>query len=194
MVINKAKESLTILLVLSIGLFFIATASADNPFPSVTPTEAYNMLDPDNTTYNDHTYYLLDVRTPAEWLTPGHPGKSTSGAGAFLEKPFRKVINIPLLFEHNGIRTPNNNFVAEVKRRFHLDDYLIVMCRSGERSVTAANLLFSAGFTHLYSMLYGFSAYPTSWMPINLPYNQNSDGKWVPPSVPAVAILLLLDY
>jgi rhodanese-related sulfurtransferase len=192
MIIRRIKESLTLLLTLAIGLFFLATASADNPFPSITPTDAYNMLDPENTTYNAHTYYLLDVRTPAEWLNPGHPGKSSSGVGAFLEEPFRKVINIPVSFNTNDIWTTNNNFVAEVQRRFHLDDYLIVICRSGNRSVTAANLLYAAGFTNLYNVLYGFSANPTSWMPLGLPYNQKSEGMWKPPSALEPAILLLL--
>lgn len=183
------------LVILGICLFLVSAASAT--YTNILATDAYNMLDPGNTTYNAHTYYLLDVRTTAEWLNPGHPGENASGVGAFLEEPFRKVVNIPVKFNNGGTWTMNDQFVPEVESQFGFDAYLIVICQSGARSVTASQLLDAAGFTHIYNVLYGFAGNAPNmlgWMASGLPYNQNTDGMFDPSPAPVPATLLLLGF
>ncbi len=55
----------------------------------------------------------------------------------------------------------NPNFIAEVEQRLAAkslskSDPVLLMCRSGERSAAAANLLTDAGFTQVYSVTDGF--------------------------------------
>jgi rhodanese-related sulfurtransferase len=100
------------------------------------------MLDPESEDYVS-TAYILDVRTPAEWYWVGHPGKDKCGNGAFFEETVRKVINIPWnLWEYvpqdkEYKKIPNRFFNEEVVRQFAPGDTIIIMCRSGKRSVIA---------------------------------------------------------
>lgn len=55
----------------------------------------------------------------------------------------------------------NSDFGAEVARRMaakglHKDDVIIAMCRSGDRSARAANLLAQLGYTNVFSVVDGF--------------------------------------
>ena len=56
---------------------------------------------------------------------------------------------------------PNSAFAMEIAKRlteYHLDksDVLILMCRSGDRSAKAANLLNSIGYKYVYTVVDGF--------------------------------------
>jgi rhodanese-related sulfurtransferase len=56
---------------------------------------------------------------------------------------------------------PNNNFGAEVERRLKekgltKEDPVIVMCRSGDRSSLAANILTDLGYKKVYSVVEGY--------------------------------------
>jgi len=56
---------------------------------------------------------------------------------------------------------PFNDFAPEVERRIKQkgmtkNDPIVIMCRSGERSARAADLLASLGYTKVYTVLYGF--------------------------------------
>ncbi|MBA2412738.1 MAG: sulfurtransferase [Burkholderiaceae bacterium] len=56
---------------------------------------------------------------------------------------------------------PFSDFVPEVGRRLQAkglnkDDPIVLMCRSGERSSRAADLLTSSGYTRVYTVVYGF--------------------------------------
>ena len=104
----------------------------------VTAKEAYEMwvADPENVT-------IVDVRTPEEYAFVGHP----EGA-----------VDVPFAFvsyeRKNGITTwgpeLNPNFVAEVASIAEPSDILLVMCRSGDRSARAVNMLAAAGFTNAF--------------------------------------------
>ena len=92
---------------------------------------------------------VIDVRTPEEYAFVGHPDKAW---------------NIPLAFvtyqRKNG-KTEygpkwNPDFVAEVKNLAGLNDTLLVMCRSGDRSAKAVNELAAAGFKNAYTVTDGF--------------------------------------
>jgi len=165
--------------VLAFTLFNLLPASA--AIINISAQEAYDFLDPGDSAYIPSAY-LLDVRTPAEWLSPGHPGKSDSGLGTFLEEPERKVINIPVLYA--GVQ-----FLDEVSSRFEADDYLLVICAGGGRSLFAAQRLEESGFLHIYNVSKGFSG---DWVPSGLPSNLSLEGMWAPTAAPEPCALLLL--
>jgi rhodanese-related sulfurtransferase len=92
--------------------------------------------------------FVLDVRTPEEYIFVGHA---------------EMAWNIPLAFQtydwdsttqHFSIR-PNPEFVSQVTEQFSLDDTLLVMCRSGHRSAMAVNLLAEAGFKNVFNIIDG---------------------------------------
>jgi rhodanese-related sulfurtransferase len=56
---------------------------------------------------------------------------------------------------------PNPDFIPEVRRRLIQkglgpDDTIVLMCRSGDRSAAASNLLAEAGFKKVYSVVDGY--------------------------------------
>jgi rhodanese-related sulfurtransferase len=62
---------------------------------------------------------------------------------------------------HNLKLEPNSNFAALVgqwmdKKHMNKSDIVILMCRSGDRSAKAADLLASLGYTKVYSVVDGF--------------------------------------
>lgn len=110
----------------------------------VTAIEAYEMwrAAPDSV-------FIVDVRTPEEYDFLGHPAMAANvpvqlWAGAFDAK--KKAF--PLV--------ANAKFVDAMKQSFKPADTLVLMCRSGHRSVVAANKLAEAGFTNVYNMVDGF--------------------------------------
>lgn len=185
------KGLCTLLLLLPLVLGGAAPAAAD--MWDITPQTAYDWLNPGNGAYNPNAI-LLDVRRPDEWLNPGHPGYNGVD-GAFLEG---YVINLPVKLYNNNVPPTmvlNDLFDDEALSRFQLTDYLLVMCRSGVRSLTAKQILDGAGFTNVYNVLDGFGwlGGTTGWMNSNLPYNTSSEGMWVSYSpAPAPATILLL--
>ena len=110
----------------------------------VTAKEAYRKCEADP----EHVK-LLDVRTPEEYIFVGHP----------VDAP-----NIPFMFQtyqwtaggSSLAMKRNPDFLAQVQRRFKTDDAILIMCRSGGRSATAANLLAEAGFKKAYTIVDGF--------------------------------------
>ena len=109
-----------------------------------TAVEAYDMwrAAPDKV-------FIVDVRTPEEYDFLGHPNMAPNvpvqlWAGKFdaQKKAF------PLV--------DNPKFVEAMKQRYKPADTLILMCRSGHRSVVATHKLVEAGFTNVYNMVDGF--------------------------------------
>ena len=85
-------------------------------------------------------YVYLDVRTIEEFAQ-GHP------EGAY---------NVPLTLRGAHGLQPNPEFLAVVGAAFAKDQKLIVGCRSGNRSATAATMLAGAGFAHVIDQRAGF--------------------------------------
>lgn len=98
----------------------------------VTPAEAEALL--------KEGWAYLDVRSIPEF-DQGHP------AGA---------VNVPLLHFQNGRMAPNPDFPAVVTANFPKDTKLVVGCKAGGRSLQAAALLESAGYTNVVDMRGGF--------------------------------------
>ena len=92
---------------------------------------------------------ILDVRTPAEYVFVGHAPMAVNILLLLFKNEFDTEKNKPLM-------PFNENFVAEVKKKFKETDTILVMCRSGGRSAKAVNLLGEAGFKNVYNIVDGF--------------------------------------
>jgi rhodanese-related sulfurtransferase len=108
----------------------------------LTPIQAYKVLE------ENSRAVLIDVRSNMEFLFVGHP---------------KGALHLPWIDEPDWDINPN--FVRQV-RELMLggiicgDDAgcapIILICRSGKRSVEAGNLLIEAGFRDVYNVLDGF--------------------------------------
>ena len=132
-------------------------------------------LDP-ATTYqllvDDPDAVLVDVRTRAEWSYVGGP--DLTGLG----KP---VVQIEWLTFPNG--TPNPGFLTELASAgVSAGSPVLFLCRSGVRSVAAAEAATAAGFTRAYNVTEGFEGVPdpaghrgttSGWKVAGLPWRQS---------------------
>ncbi|PHS79175.1 MAG: sulfurtransferase [Rhodospirillaceae bacterium] len=111
----------------------------------MTPTEAWQALT------DNPKAVLLDVRTPEEWTYVGLPN---------LEALQREVCLVPWVFFPRMDINPQ--FVEQLKASVRLtpDTPILILCRSGVRSIAAAKALTSSGFTDCYNILYGFEGNP----------------------------------
>lgn len=89
----------------------------------------------------DEGWVFLDVRSVPEF-EQGHP------SGAY---------NVPLMHMGPGGMHPNADFMAVVEARFARDTPIVLGCRSGGRSLTAAERMRAAGFTRVADQRSGFS-------------------------------------
>ena len=162
-------------------LILMAVAANAFAYEDVVPSVADSMV-------KNEGAFILDVRTPQEWNWVGHPGQNNSGEGDYLEG---YVLNVAYEVYHEGyskgnVLIVNTQFVKDVKRLLSEDAVIITMCRSGGRSVKAAEALEAAGFTKVYNMLTGFeggkdeSGYRTvnGWKVDGLPYNYSGVGDY----------------
>ncbi len=113
-----------------------------NNVKSLGPQEAYELLQ------KDPRAMLIDTRSNMEFLFIGHP------MGA---------INIPWIDEPDWKINPH--FATEVRKVLlgglsHIDTVgsspVVLICRSGKRSLEAGELLVKEGFTDVYNVLEGF--------------------------------------
>jgi len=98
----------------------------------VVPKEAAALL--------EEGWAYLDVRSIPEF-DDGHP------VGAS---------NVPLLHLHNGRMAPNPDFQPVVEASFAKDAKIVVGCKAGGRSLQAATLMESAGYTNVVDMRGGY--------------------------------------
>ena len=82
---------------------------------------------------------FIDCRSEMEYLFVGHP------VGAILV-PWNDGPNWEV----------NPQFVPHVKKAASVDRPIVLICRSGNRSIDAGNALEEAGFTQIYHILHGF--------------------------------------
>ncbi len=99
----------------------------------VSPEEAKKLID-------EEGYLYLDVRSEPEYAA-GHP------AGAQ---------NLPLLHAGPGGMQPNPDFLDVAQAVFPKDKKLVLGCRSGQRSMRAAEALIGAGYTAIVEQRAGF--------------------------------------
>jgi len=108
---------------------------------TITPKQAYDLQQSADT-------LLIDVRSHMEFLFIGHP---------------KGAINIPWIDEPDWEINPN--FIREVRQLIlggtssALPDNevpIVLICRSGKRSLEAGNLLISKGLINIYNVDEGF--------------------------------------
>jgi rhodanese-related sulfurtransferase len=107
----------------------------------LTPQEAWDKL--------QQGAILVDVRTEGEWAHIGIPDtKATDNDPLFIQWTFP-----------GGI--PNPNFISDLRLQAPEDPSteLVFLCRSGQRSISAAMAATQAGFTS-YNVLEGFEGEP----------------------------------
>jgi rhodanese-related sulfurtransferase len=100
---------------------------------------------------------FLDIRTPAEVAFLGMPAQADANV------PYMKEPDFP---GWDGAKATlklelNPDFLPEVRRRLaakglKATDTIVLICRSGDRSAAAANLLAEAGFKNVYSVVDGY--------------------------------------
>lgn len=101
--------------------------------PRHSPQEAQKLIDEQGYTY-------VDVRTEGEYAA-GHP----TGA-----------LNVPVMLKGPAGMSPNPDFLQVMSGLFAKDAKIVVGCRSGQRSMRAAEMLASAGFTGVVDQRAGF--------------------------------------
>ena len=109
---------------------------------TVTPVEAWDMMK------GNQRVVMIDVRSSMEYLFVGHA---------------RGRVHVPWIDAPSW--TVNPNFVTEVRKVMlggigigeHTDDApVLLICRSGKRSLEAGKLLMKNGFTGVYNVAEGF--------------------------------------
>ena len=104
------------------------------------PTESYELLS------SDPDAVLVDVRTRAEWNYVGLPDLSG------LDK---KVLRIEWLSFPDG--AVNSSFAGELERAgVPRSAPVLFLCRSGQRSIAAAEAATAAGYERAYNVAQGF--------------------------------------
>ena len=110
---------------------------------------------------------FLDVRMELEYLYVGHPPG---------------VVHVAW-YEYPEMQPDVEGFVAQVRREAGgaLDKPLVLLCRSGTRTVAAGHALEAAGFTEVVNVLHGFEGDPdenfhrgklNGWRHDGLPWEQ----------------------
>jgi rhodanese-related sulfurtransferase len=100
---------------------------------------------------------FLDVRTTAEVAFLGMAVQADANVPYMREPDFPVWDNAKATLKLE----PNPDFIPEVRRRLAAKrlgpaDTIVLICRSGDRSAAAANLLAEAGFKNVYSVVDGF--------------------------------------
>lgn len=126
----------------------------------VSPADAKKLL--------DEGYTYLDVRSEPEYAA-GHP------VGAH---------NVPIMIAGPRGMTANDDFLAVMSALYPKDAKLVVGCRSGQRSMRAAEQLAAAGYTAFVEQRAGFDGsrdpfgglIEPGWAPAGLPVETSTPG------------------
>ncbi len=105
---------------------------------------------------------VLDVRTEEEWNGVGKPDAESLNSKTFF---------ISLLLGLD--RKKNENFTQDfLQKKISKKDNILIICRSGVRSMAAAKLLQQEGYKNLVNISDGFEGNPATgdgWKKSNLP-------------------------
>lgn len=113
-------------------------------------------------------YLYLDVRSEPEYAA-GHP---------------RGAQNLPIMHAGPAGMQPNPDFLAVAQALYPRDAKLILGCRSGQRSMRAAEVLINAGYTEVIDQRAGFDGprdpfgkvLEAGWGPAGLPVEHSTPG------------------
>ena len=115
----------------------------------LTPRQAYEYLQ------TTREAVFIDVRSEMEFLFVGHPDGSI--LIPWVDAPEWEV---------------NPHFVAHVKTAASINRPVVLICRSGRRSVDAGLVLEQAGLAEVYNVLHGFEG------DLDDDYHRNSINGW----------------
>ncbi len=127
--------------------------SPSGQIPELSLDEAWSLL-----SSSEHAV-LIDVRTRAEWTFVGVPNLDDLG---------KEVMLVEWNQFPNG--QPNPEFLAQTTQNLSPDQDLLLLCRSGGRSLAAAKALQGAGFTKSYNVSAGFEG--------DLDQDEHRQGGW----------------
>jgi rhodanese-related sulfurtransferase len=120
----------------------------------LTPAEAFELV------RDNPDAVLVDVRTEGEWAQVGVPDLGELGKDVvFLE------------WQQGPTRSQNPAFVDDLKATVPADVPVVLICRSGVRSVAAAHAATAAGLGPAYNVLEGFEG-GAGWVRNGLPWRQ----------------------
>lgn len=132
---------------------------------NILPTQAWQALQ------SDPRAQLVDVRTDAEWTFVGLP--DLSGAG-------KQPVLIP--WQVYPSMQPHPDFVGALREAgLTPESRIMFLCRSGARSMAAAQAAVAAGFPYAYNVADGFEGNPDAeghrgvaagWKAEGLPWRQ----------------------
>jgi rhodanese-related sulfurtransferase len=132
---------------------------------NVAPTQTWEALQA------DATARLVDVRTDAEWNFVGVPDLRAAG---------KQTVLIP--WQVYPTMQRNGGFEDDLKQAgLTSDNTLYFICRSGARSMAAAEAALAAGFPRVFNVADGFEGPPdvqghrggtAGWKAENLPWRQ----------------------
>ncbi|PYE19945.1 rhodanese-related sulfurtransferase [Williamsia limnetica] len=131
----------------------------------LTPQEAWKIIT------EDPTAVLVDCRTRAEWSYVGVPDLTGTGK----QTVFIEWVSFP-----DGAK--NSDFVAQLRAAGVADDQQVVfLCRSGQRSIGAAQAATADGIDKAYNVLDGFEGAidaeghrgAAGWKAVGLPWRQS---------------------
>jgi rhodanese-related sulfurtransferase len=132
---------------------------------NVSPTQVWESLQ------SNPQAQLVDVRTDAEWNFVGLPDLSEAG---------KQPVLIPWQV-YPSMQT-NSDFIGHLRQAgMTPDSHIYFLCRSGARSMAAAQAAIRAGFPHAYNIADGFEGPPDSeghrgavsgWKADGLPWQQ----------------------
>lgn len=124
---------------------------------TIASLEALEML-----TQEPRTTFLVDVRTPAEYMLLGHPPQAYNIPWQFLTGDFQlqggpfQGGKAPYTgYQKSG--APNPDFVGVAQSLFKPEDRLIVISADGDDGADAADELVRVGFKRVYNIRHGFS-------------------------------------
>lgn len=107
----------------------------------------------------DPGIFLIDVRTPAEYQQIGHPVMAYNIPAMYLSNKFVEkggMFHGKKMSKTRYQYYKNPDFLNYMKKHFKTDDTLLIMCRSGNRSVPASDFLAQNGFKKVYNVIDGF--------------------------------------
>lgn len=117
----------------------------------VSPHEALSLV--------EQGWAFVDVRSEQEFAA-GRPTGS---------------VNVPIAFLRAGGMVPNPDFVATMEQMFAKDARIVVTCKSGGRSLRAAELLTASGFSSVVDQRAGFDGGgEPGWRALGLPVSTGS--------------------
>ena len=106
----------------------------------VTVQQAWELLQ------NDPKAVLVDVRTEPEWMFVGTPALAAIGKNL-----------IRVCWQQFPTMQVNASFVEDVAGRgVERDNKILMLCRSGVRSMSSAAAMTAAGYANCYNVLGGF--------------------------------------